>query len=178
MTLAAPTAVEAECGIRQLQARYTDAVWRKDYAAFANCFTTDGEWRISGQVFRGRTEIEAMIGRILDNFHRVLITFRTPIVDLTQVGATARTYITEKCAWKNGETNISIGLYFEHLVQEPDGWRFAWRLFQQHYRGPPDLTGTFFDNPDYGPPPAMPPRDALTANTATKRWRIEDQGKD
>lgn len=162
--------IHAEFGIRQLHARYTDAVWRQDFSAFADCFVADGEWRISGMIFRGRAEIEAGITRILGNFRRVLITFGTPIVDVGDGMATARTYITEKCAWKNGNTNISIGTYYEHLVDEGDRWRFRWRLFQLHYRGAPDLTGTHFHNPDYGPPPVMPDLDANTDNHAGARW--------
>ena len=52
--------------------------------------------------------------------------------------------------------------YFEHFVDEGDAWRFKWRLFQTHYVGPPDMTGTWFDVPDYGAPPAMPPLDEVT----------------
>jgi hypothetical protein len=70
--------VVAEAQIRQLQARYTDAVWRQDYAAFADCFTEDGEWRISGMILRGRPQIKEAIERILGNFRRVLISFGTP----------------------------------------------------------------------------------------------------
>lgn len=162
----------AEAGIRQLHARYTDAVWRQDHDAFADCFTEDGEWRISGRVFRGRAEIRSAIERILANFRRVLISFGTPILEVGDREATGRTYINERCAWKDGNTNISIGRYYERFVQEGDRWRFAWRLFQLHYRGPADLSGTFFDNPDYGPPPGMPGPDAMTDDHASARWRL------
>lgn len=37
-----------EAAIRQLHALYADAVWRKDYESFGDCFTEDAEWRISG----------------------------------------------------------------------------------------------------------------------------------
>ena len=42
----------AEAGIRALHQRYTDAVWRQDFDAFARCFAEDGEWRISGMVLK------------------------------------------------------------------------------------------------------------------------------
>ena len=164
--------IEAEAGIRQLHARYTDAVWRQDFDAFADCFTADGEWRISGRIFHGREEIREMISLILGNFIRVLISFRTPIVDVRDGQVTARTYVDEHCAWKNGNTNISIGRYYEHFAREGDRWRFKWRLFELHYRGPADLSGTFFEHPDYGPPPAMPPLDAQTEDMASKRWGL------
>lgn len=164
--------IVAEAGIRQLHARYTDAVWRHDYDAFAQCFTENAEWRISGMVLCGRTQIRETIERILGNFRRVLISFGTPILAVADGTATGRTYITENCAWKNGSTNISIGRYYEHFLKDGEGWRFAWRLFQLHYRGPPDLSGTFFENPDYGPPPGMPDIEANTPDHASARWRL------
>jgi len=90
--------------------------------------------------------------------------------------AFGRTYIDERCAWKNGDTNISMGIYYEHFVEQGGRWLFNWRLFQMLYRGDPDLTGTFYDFPDYGPPPGMPPRDALPEDTATARWGLAKPG--
>ncbi|MCW1429846.1 YybH family protein [Novosphingobium sp. JCM 18896] len=165
--------VAAEAGIRQLHERYTDAVWRQDFDAFAECFTEDGEWRISGMVLQGRAQIRETIAAILSRFNRVLISFRTPILQVGEGVASGRTYIDERCAWKNGDTNISMGLYYEHFVEQDGRWLFDWRLFQMLYRGDPDLTGTFYDFPDYGPPPGMPPRDALPADTATARWGLK-----
>ena len=164
--------VVAEAQIRQLQARYTDAVWRQDYAAFADCFTEDGEWRISGMILRGRPQIKEAIERILGNFRRVLISFGTPILAVGDGTATGRTYVTEKCAWKNGNTNISIGRYYERFVEDGDNWKFAWRLFQLHYRGPADLSGTFYENPDFGAPPGMPEIDVGTDDHASARWKL------
>jgi ketosteroid isomerase-like protein len=163
----------AEAQIRQLHARYTDAVFRHDYAAFADCFMPEGEWRISGMVLKGREEIQSTIARILANFDRVLISFGTPILEVGDGSATGRTYVTEKCAWKNGERSTSIGRYYERFVADGKRWRFAWRLFQLHYRGPADLTGTFYDNPDFGALPGMPQLDAGTMNHAAARWKLQ-----
>jgi ketosteroid isomerase-like protein len=156
--------VAAEAGIRELHARYGDAVWRRDYAAFADCFTEDAEWRIAGMVLRGRTQIASTLERLMGNLHRVLMTFRTPILDVGNGVASGRTYVTEQSAFKNGRPGTTIGLYYERFIRQGDRWRFTWRLFQLHYMGPADLTGAFFDQADYGPPPAMPPRDAPTHN--------------
>lgn len=156
--------VAAEAGIRDLHARYVDAVWRKDYAAFGDCFAEDAEWRIAGMVLRGRAEIESTLERLMGNFHRVLMTFRTPILDVGDGVASGRTYVTEQSAFKNGRPGTTIGLYYERFVRQSDRWRMSWRLFQLHYMGPADLTGSFFEQADYGPPPAMPPLDAPTYN--------------
>lgn len=154
----------AEAGVRQLHARYVDAVWRKDYAAFADCFTEDAEWRIAGKVHRGRQEIAGFLQLAMVNFHRVIMTFRTPIIELREGRVDARTYVTENNGFKDGRPGSTIGTYYERLVEQGGVWRRAWALYQLHYMGPADLTGSFFEQPDYGPPPAMPPLDAVPDN--------------
>ncbi|MBW8785616.1 MAG: hydroxyacylglutathione hydrolase [Novosphingobium sp.] len=157
--------VAAEAGIRQLHARYVDAVFRKDFAAFGDCFTDDAEWRIAGQILRGRPRIVGFLERVMDNFHRVIMTFRTPILNLEGRTALARTYVTENNGFKSGRPGFNIGTYYERLVADESGvWRRSWALYQLHYMGPSDLTGSFFEQPDYGAPPAFPPGDATTVN--------------
>lgn len=159
-------------GVRQLYARYTDAVWRGDAESFAACFAADGEWRISGLTMTGREEIAATIGRIFDRMHRVLFTYGDPVLSLVDGEWCARVMVNERVAWADGRTNISIGRYYERLVEDEGEWRFGWRLFELHYRGAPDLTGEWFDHPDPGPPPAMPPRDALALDTSMAGWNL------
>src|ERR1700730_7658537 len=104
--------------IRDLHARYTDAVWRKDYAAFGACFTGDAEWRIGGLELRGRAQITETIEAILGNFRRVLILFQSPILSMVDGTLSARTYITEQVARTDGTANISIGRYYERFTRE------------------------------------------------------------
>jgi uncharacterized protein (TIGR02246 family) len=159
-------------GVKQLHARYTDAVWRKDAEAFAACFAPDGEWRISGMVMRGRAEIGDTIARILGRMHRVLFTYGDPVIDRVDGELVARVMVNERVAWADGQTNISIGRYYERLAEVEGRLCFAWRLFELHYRGPPDLTGDWFDHADYGPPPGMPPLDALPLDTSSAKWNV------
>ncbi|PEQ13092.1 hypothetical protein B2G71_09745 [Novosphingobium sp. PC22D] len=163
----------AEAGVRDLHQRYTDAVWRRDFDAFANCFAEDAEWRISGMALRGRQQIRETFERIMEKMGRVLISFRAPILHEVDGAYCARTYIDERCAWKNGDTNIALGCYYDRFVEIDGHWFFQWRLFQQLYRGAPDMTGTFLDFDDYGAPPAMPPLTALTPDTARARWGLD-----
>lgn len=156
--------LEAESGIRQLHARCADAVWRKDYQAFGDCFSDDAQWRIAGMVLRGRTEIVGTLQQLMPNIGRVLMTFRTPLLDVGDGIASGRTYITEQCTFADGRPYSTIGTYYERFIQQGGCWRFTWRLFQLHYKGPADLSAPFFDNPDFGPPPRMPGIDAPTYN--------------
>ncbi|MEO5586989.1 MAG: nuclear transport factor 2 family protein [Novosphingobium sp.] len=162
----------AEAGVRLLHQRYSDAVWRHDYDAFAACFGEGGEWRISGMTLVGRPQIRETIERIMARLDRVLISFRNPILDMTDGAVSARTYIDERCAWTNGDTNIALGCYYERFTELGGRWFFKWRLFQPLYRGAPDMTGTFFEYPNYGAPPAMPPLDAVPPDLASARWGL------
>jgi len=161
--------LQAEAGVRQLHAHYTDAVWRKDWAAFGDCFTPDAEWRIAGLTFVGRDDIVAGLQRIMATANRVLVTLRNPQFTLGGPGCgIGRVYVTEQCTWTDKAPNTTIGRYYEHLVDGGDRWRFSWRMFQLLYKGPADLSGDFLDCPDYGPFPAMPPRDEPPQDTTRR----------
>lgn len=154
----------ADAKIRQLYARYADAVWRKDPEAFGDCLTEDVEWRIAGQVLHGRAAAVEMIKRVLPQFRWCSINFKTPIITVSDGKATGRCFFMEQSVFEHGRTFAAMGTYYDHYVDQGDCWRFSWRLFQTHYAGSPDLSGPLFENPDFGPPPNMPPRDAPTFN--------------
>jgi hypothetical protein len=150
----------AEAGIRLLHARYADAVFRKDYVTFADCFTEDAEWRLGGYLLRGRREAAAFLADRIADSHWVLMTFRTPILDVQNGSATGRTYVTEVNAYKDTPPSHTVATYYERFVEQGGVWRRSWAFFQLHYIGKEDLSGSFPAQIDYGPPPAMPPGDA------------------
>lgn len=152
----------ADLQIRQLHARYGDAVWRKDLDAFGDCFAPDAQWRIAGMELHGREAIVAFIARGFEKYRRIMMNFRTPIIDIGAEGVTARTYVSEQNVLLDGTGYAPMGIYFERFDTSGTRWRFQWRLFQTHYTGPADLSGTIFENPDFGAPPAMPPLDETT----------------
>jgi ketosteroid isomerase-like protein len=154
--------VAAESGIRQLHALCVDAIWRKDAKAFAACFAEDAEWKIAGLHMRGRAEIEATFGKLLGLCERVLTLNSTPILEVGEGTASGRTYVLEHAKLANGQAATTIGVYFERFVEQADGWKFTWRHWSLQYRGPGDLSASFYDSPDYGPPPGMPGADEPT----------------
>lgn len=165
----------AECAIRQLQGRYTDAVWRLDFEAFADCFAEDCEWLIDGVTMKGRDEIVEYNRTLMTTrFRRLLITLRTPILDVQEGKASGRTYFSAQNVLANGTAFAPLGVYYEHFVDEGERWRFKWRLFETLYSGPPDLSGQWHDQPDYGPPPNMPPRDAQTLSKVGLHQQVRD----
>ncbi len=157
----------ADSGIRQLHARFIDAVWRKDADAFADCFAEDGEWKIAGMHMRGRAEIGSRFAKLLTVCERVLMILGTPILEVGQGTATGRIYSTEFAKLADGGSAMTIGVYYDRYVQEGERWRFQWRHWSLQYRGPTDLSAPFVDCPDYGPPPGMPGPDEPTFTRRT-----------
>jgi uncharacterized protein (TIGR02246 family) len=166
--------VVAECMIRQLHSHYVDAVFRKDIAAFGDCFTEDCEWRIAGKALLGRDQIVSFMSQAFPMFNRILLTMRTPALSLDGPGkASARTYFTENSQMADGTPLAAVGSYYERFVDEGDRWRFSWRIFRTEYASSPDFSGPFYENPDYGPPPAMPPLDAVPIDHSGNLGEIE-----
>jgi hypothetical protein len=151
--------VDAEAGVRQLQARYIDSVWRKDYDAFGDCFTEDTEWRIAGTVLHGRQACVDILKGFMDNFDRVLMSMQTPLLQVTGDQVIGRTYVTEMNIFKDRRPGFTIGIYYDRFAEQNGRWRFAWHHFQMYYIGKQDMSGKWFQISDYGPPFGMPKPD-------------------
>ncbi|MCB2073604.1 MAG: nuclear transport factor 2 family protein [Novosphingobium sp.] len=168
--------VVAECMVRQLHARYVDAVWRKDIDSFGDCFAEDCEWRIAGHVLKGRAKITEFMSAVFPQFNRILLTMRTPVLEVGDGTASSRTYFTENSQFADGTPLAAIGSYYERFVDQGDRWRFSWRVFQTEYAGPPDFSGEFYDNPEWGAPPAMPPLDTIPLDHSGNLSEIDSGG--
>jgi uncharacterized protein (TIGR02246 family) len=154
--------IVADCGIRQLHARFVDAVFRKDANAFAENFAEQGEWKLAGLHMRGRADIGATFAKLLGSCARVELLVGTPILEVGQGTAAGRVHVTELAKLVDGTAAMTIGVYYDRYVEEGGHWRFLWRHFALHYRGPVDLSAARVDSPDYGPPPGMPGADEPT----------------
>jgi uncharacterized protein (TIGR02246 family) len=152
----------AESGIRQLHARFVDAVWRKDAEAFGECFALGGEWKIAGMHMRGRAEIASQFANLLSVCDRVLIILGLPVLEVGDGVATGRLHATEYAKLGDGSSAMTIGVYYDRYVEEGGRWRFQWRHWGLHYRGPTDFSAPLVECPDYGPPPGMPGPDEPT----------------
>jgi hypothetical protein len=153
----------AEVGIRRLHALCADAVWRKDRAAFVDCFTPDGEWKAAGMHLRGHEAIGDGFDRFLALNERVLMSFASPILEIGQGIASGRTYTTETVKTHDGNGMCSVGIYYERFVEVHGEWLFQWRHFDFCYFGPPDLSAPLFPFVDRGRPPSLPDPETPTA---------------
>lgn len=164
----------ADCGIRQLHARFADAVWRQDSDSFAACFAIDGVWKIAGQHWLGRDSIGEACRVLLGRCERIQLLLGQPILEVAPIlevtpglealpgTATGRLQVTEFAKKRDGTSAITFGVYYDRYVEQEGAWRFQWRHWSMAYHGPVDLSGAFITPPDYGPFPAAPGPDEPT----------------
>jgi len=148
--------VVADYGIRQLHARFVDAVWRQDSDSFAACFASAGEWKIAGFHMRGREAIAEGCRNLLGRCERIQLVSGQPILEVGEGTAIGRLQMTEFAKKKDGTTAITFGTYYDRYVEEDGAWRFQWRHWSMAYHGPVDMTGTYIEPVDYGAFPGMP----------------------
>jgi hypothetical protein len=154
--------VIADCGIRQLHARFADAVWRQDAKSFSECFARNGEWKIAGMHVRGRPAMVEACGTLLGRCERIQLICGQPILAVADGTATGRLQVTELTRKRDGTSALTFGTYHDWYVEEDGAWRFQRRHWSMAYHGPVDMSVPYVEQPDYGPFPAMPAADEPT----------------
>ncbi len=154
--------VLADCGIRQLHARFVDAAWRQDAEAFGECFTGDGEWHIGGMVFAGREAIADACRRLLGRCSHIQLVPMPMILEVDGHTAIGRHHMIEYAKMPDGSAAMTIGIYYDRYAFADGAWRYQWRHWSLKYRGPADLSAAFVPSPGYGAFPGMPEKDEVT----------------
>lgn len=150
--------IAAHIEIRQLIARYSDAVWRQDPEAFAACWSSQGEWSMIGSRMIGHEAILAGWRASMQNFSTAWQTTHNIVLDIAGNDASGRLYVEEFMTSPDGSVNFSRGIYHDDYVVEDGAWRFARRHYDLVYFGPPDFSGRMFAVGPYGAAPRDPDR--------------------
>lgn len=148
--------LKTESEIRQLLARSSDCVWRKDLDQYGLCWSTNGEWRILGSVARGREAIKIAWWRFMDPLRSAWQTSHNVVLEIEDQHARGRLFVEETLVLADGTVSLSRGIYHDSYVIDEGRWMFGTRHFDLIYMGPPDLTGRFFSTVPYGPAPMDP----------------------
>ena len=157
-----PDMIQADFGIRQLHARFVDAVWRQDADEFAACWTQDGLWKIAGMEVRGRTALVDACRMMLGRCQKIHLICGLPILEAAGDGVIGRINMTEFTTMPDQSSAMVIGWYHDRYAEEEGRWRFATRHWSFKYRGPPAMGGEYFDTPEYGAFPGFPAADEPT----------------
>lgn len=127
-----------ELALRDLVARYADAVSRQDSAAVAECFAPDGVWQVAGYGEpRGRDEIVAFLDGLLGSWDVIvhaLLSGRVHLDPTDHHRAAGRWYISEFGRRTDGTEVFFAGVYHDEYVRDAGLWRFGRRRYDSMFR--------------------------------------------
>ncbi len=135
--------VADELEIRNLVARYVDAVNDRDEAAWQSTWCDDATWELMGQRLEGTEACLGFLRAAFGSLEAVIQQATGGVIEIDGDEATGRWTISEHAKTTDGTTMLLIGSYSDRYLRTGDGWRFAHRGLVTLYQGPPDLSGHF-----------------------------------
>jgi ketosteroid isomerase-like protein len=138
--------VADELSLRNLVARYADAVTRQDASVLRDLFAPDGEWIVTGHGEpRGHDEIVAFLDGLLANWNGIVHALLSGTITFDAVDplrATGRWYISEFGQLRNGDEVFFAGVYHDEYTRDTGAWRFARRRYHSLFRRTGDGVAT------------------------------------
>ncbi len=140
--------VDDELAIRDLNARYIDAVHRGDGASWQATWAEDGCWRIFGTEFVGRARIVEIWLGAMAQFDLVNMALTSGTLAQDGAGVRGRWYVTEHLRAKDGSGRMVFGVYQDRYERRDGEWRFKERSYHVIYQGACDLSGAYRPIPE------------------------------
>lgn len=128
IAVAAPA---TDIALRQLIARYCDAVLRNDSAAFTALWTTDAAW-VLGKPINGREAIGAAFQKLMKGYAWLVQTAPNAVFEVDEAAGTAtgRVTITEQFKKARGVQGSLVGVYHDRYERREGAWQFAERRIE------------------------------------------------
>jgi len=130
-----------ELAIRNLVARYADAVSQADERAWIGTWASDGSWTLGGTTSEGHDALLQTWRGLMGLFERVVQLPQSGLIELAGDRASGQWQMVEIGRTKSGSPTVTLGSYRDAYRRTDSGWRFDSRRFDFDYTGPPDLSG-------------------------------------
>ncbi len=136
VAVAGPPSPATDNSLRQLIARYCDAVVRNDADAFATCWAADASW-VLGKPIVGRAEITDAFRKLVTGYTWLVQTAPNAVfeIDETAGTGTGRVMIHEAYLSKKDGRGELVGVYHDRYQRVGAGWVFAERRIEVITRG-------------------------------------------
>lgn len=135
--------LEDELALRNLMARYVDAVNRYDAEAWINTWAEDGTWNLLGTPVTGRTAILALWQQMMSTFEYALLFPSSCLFEIEGDSASGHWYLQEHSRDLEGNSSAMLSRYVDTYVKRDGQWLFMTRDYGFIYNGPPDFSGDF-----------------------------------
>jgi hypothetical protein len=126
--------------VSQLNARYCDAVMRRDSDAWRSLWHRKSRWYFLGEWIEGQDAIVERWEAAMSGFPVVYHQINSEMIDASKDEATSRVYIDEEIVTADGDALRFIGVYNDHCVRQGNNWLYLSRRFDMIYQGPGALS--------------------------------------
>jgi uncharacterized protein (TIGR02246 family) len=137
------TSPEDDLALRNLMARYIDAVNRNDAEAWIATWAEDGVWHLMGEPVTGREPILALWQQMMANFEFALMLPNSCLFSVDGTAATGHWYLHEYLRDQQGTGITVLSRYQDTYVKQDGQWLYRARHYDMIYSGPGDLSGTY-----------------------------------
>jgi ketosteroid isomerase-like protein len=134
---------EDEIALRNLMARYADAVNRADADAWIATWAEDGEWSVLGNPVTGRADILNLWQGMMASFEFALMMPSSCLFTVTGNTASGHWYVQEHTRDAKGNTGTVLGRYLDTYIKQDGQWLYQSRQYSFIYHGPADLSGSY-----------------------------------
>ena len=135
--------IEDELALRNLMARYVDAVNRNDAAAWASTWAADAVWNLLGAPVTGRDNILGLWQQMMSSFEFAIMMPSSCLFDITGDTASGHWYLQEYTRDLEGNGSSVLSRYVDTYVKQDGQWLYQSREYGFIYHGAPDLSGSY-----------------------------------
>lgn len=134
-----------ELAIRELAARYTDAVNRGSFVDMTRTYAGDGALIAFGKApIVGHEQLQATFAKVVADHEWVFQMTHSGIVVVDGDHAKCRWWVSENALRKDGGGTVFLGSYEDDVVRTADGWHYARRQLNAVYLGRTAFQGKTF----------------------------------
>ena len=135
--------LEDEMALKNLMARYVDAVNRSDADAWIATWSEDAVWNLMGDPVSGRDTILALWQGMMASFEFVVMLPSSCLFSVDGNTATGHWYLHEYMRDQQGTGSTILSRYVDTYVKKDGQWLYQSRQYDFIYNGPSDLSGPY-----------------------------------
>ena len=142
--------LQDELALRDLMARYVDAVNRSEAAAWGATWAEDGVWSLLGTSVSGRDNILELWQQMMSGFEFAIVLPSSCLFDIQGRSASGHWYLHEYTRDLEGNASTVLSRYQDSYIKRDGQWQYHSREYNIIYHGAPDLSGSYTPLSDGG----------------------------
>lgn len=135
--------IEDEMALRDLMARYVDAVNHADGDAWIATWSEDAVWNLMGDPVIGKENILALWQGMMASFEFVVMLPSSCLVSVDGNTATGHWYLHEYMRDQQGTGSTILSRYLDTYIKQDGQWLYQSRQYNFMYNGPADMSGAY-----------------------------------